>query len=321
MPAISATAPGKIILFGEHAVVYNRPAIAIPFMGVQARAMILANPLGPSNQVRIEAKDIGFDQFLDQLDPRHPFAISIQGVKDFLRIERLPAMHIRINSTIPVAAGMGSSAAVAVAIVRALSQFIGHPLDNDTVNAIAFKVEEQLHGTPSGVDNTVITFAKPVYFSRVKPLEFLSIKAPIDLIIADSGQTAATGPMVEGVRRRRLKDPELYDTLFNRIEALVDLARNSLETGSSENLGTLMNNNHEILQSMGVSTLELDTLVQIALATGATGAKLTGGGGGGNIVALAPAAKVEIIKDALLGAGARQVWQTRVAADGGSIHD
>lgn len=321
MPAISATAPGKIILFGEHAVVYNRPAIAIPFTGVQARAMILANPLGPSNQVRIEARDIGFDRFLDQLEANHPFTISIQGVKDALGIDRLPAMHIRISSTIPVAAGMGSSAAVAVAIVRALSLFIGHPLENDAVNAIAYKVEVQMHGTPSGVDNTVITFARPVYFSRVKSLEFLSINAPFDLIVADSGQAAATGPMVEGVRQRRLKDPGAYDLMFDQIESLVEQARNSLETGNIENLGPLMNANQKILQSIGVSTQELDRLVQIALASGASGSKLTGGGGGGNIVALAPAANVEAIKEALQRAGARQVWQTRVTPKMVTAHD
>ncbi len=202
MPAVSASAPGKIILLGEHAVVYDRPAIAIPFNGVHAKAIVFATPIAPTSQVRIEAQAIELDQTLDQLESDHPFAIAIHGVMAALGIDWLPACHIRITSTIPMAAGMGSSAAVSIALSRALSTFLGHPLEDAVINDIAFQVEQRLHGTPSGVDNSVISYARPVYFIRKQAIEFLQVHPTFNLLVADSGIAAATGPMVAGVHQR-----------------------------------------------------------------------------------------------------------------------
>ncbi|MHB0966825.1 MAG: mevalonate kinase [Bellilinea sp.] len=308
MPAISATAPGKLILFGEHAVVHNRPAIAIPFNGVHAKAAVFATPIAPTGRVRIEAQAIGLDQTLDQLAPDHPFAIAIHGVMKTLGITWLPACHIRITSTIPIAAGMGSSAAVSIALSRALAAFLGHPLEDSAVNTIAFQVEQQLHGTPSGVDNTVISFNRPVYFVRSQPIEFLKIREPLDLLVADSGIAAATGPMVAGVSQRFKADPDTYGAYFDQIANLVRQAHMDLESGAGNDLGPLMTQNHRLLQKIAVSTPELDRLVETALAAGALGAKLTGGGGGGNIIALAANHQIEKVVTALLAAGARRTW-------------
>ncbi|MHB0923099.1 MAG: mevalonate kinase [Bellilinea sp.] len=312
MPAITSFAPAKLILFGEHSVVYDRPAIAIPFTGVHARAAIFAMPVAPSGQVQIDAQAVQMDKTLDQLDPDDPIAITIHGVMDKFGISSLPAMHIRLTSTIPIAAGMGSSAAVSVALARALSTFLGHPLPDADINDIAFKVEQQLHFTPSGVDNTVITYARPVYFVRSQPLEFLHVLQPFDLIIADSGISAATGPMVSGVRERFNADPARYNALFDKISSIVLLARDCIEHGSAVDLGPLLIENHALLKGIGVSTPELDILVEAAMTAGALGAKLTGGGGGGNIIALAPEDRIENIQNALLAAGAHQVWTAKV---------
>lgn len=312
MPAIVSSAPGKLILFGEHAVVYDRPAIAVPFSGVQVKAAVFAMPIAPSGQVRIEAQGIQLDTTLDKLDPDDPIAITIHSVMEYYGLDRLPAAHIRLTSTIPIAAGMGSSAAVSIALTRAVSNFIGHPFSDETVNAIAFKVEQRLHGTPSGVDNTVITYARPVFFVRNQPLEFLKVSQPFDLVVADSGTTAATGPMVAGVRERHGVNPVRYDAVFDRISQIVAAARTCIEGGSTAGLGPLMTENHALLREIGVSTPVLDTLVASALAAGADGAKLTGGGGGGNIIALAPEGKAENIREAMLAAGARQTWYTRI---------
>lgn len=312
MPAIAASAPGKLILFGEHAVVFNRPAIAIPFTGVQIKAALFAMPIAPSGQVRIEAPAINLDTTLDALEPDDPLAITIRGVMDNLGIDRLPAVHIRLTSTIPIAAGMGSSAATSVALARGLSTFLGHPLPDAAVNAIAFKVEQRLHGTPSGVDNTVITYGKPVYFVRSQPLEFLNVRRPFDLVVANSGVPAATGPMVAGVRERHEVNPVRYDALFDQIGRVVAAARTILESGSPSDLGPLMLENHAYLKEIGVSTPELETLVKAAISAGAIGAKLTGSGGGGNIIALAPEGKTDAIQSALMAAGAHQTWTATV---------
>lgn len=313
MPAIASSAPGKLILFGEHAVVYDRPAIAIPFTGVHVKAALFAMPIAPSGQVRIEAPTIHLDTTLDALEPDDPIAITIDSVMAKFNLDHLPAVHIRVTSTIPIAAGMGSSAATSVALARALSNFLGHPLPEVEINTIAFKVEQRLHGTPSGVDNSVITYGKPVYFVRNQPLEFLHVGQPFDLVVADSGIASATGPMVAGVRERRQVNPVRYDALFDQIARVVTAARDCMEHCTPSDLGPLMLENHAYLKEIGVSIPELDTLVKAAINAGALGAKLTGGGGGGNIIALAPVGKAEIIQNALLTAGARQTWTATVS--------
>src|SRR5512146_2592486 len=118
MPAITATAPGKIILFGEHAVVYGRPAIAVPVNGVRARVVVSANPRGGPGEVRIQAPDIHLDAQARNLPPEHPIRSAVWSVFSALGISHPPALNLRVTSTIPLAAGLGSGAAVSVAIIR-----------------------------------------------------------------------------------------------------------------------------------------------------------------------------------------------------------
>lgn len=312
MPAVSATAPGKIILLGEHAVVFDRPAIAVPFSGVHAKAMVFATPLAPTSQVRIEAQAIGLDKTLDQLEADHPFTIAITGVMTALGIHWLPACHIRINSTIPMAAGMGSSAAVSIALSRAVATFLGHPLADDVINDIAYQVEMRLHGTPSGVDNSVISYARPVYFVRKHPIEFLKVHQQFDLLVGDCGIASATSPMVSGVAQRHRDHPEQYEQYFDQVAELVNEARLQLESGPAAKLGPLLTANHRILQNLDVSIPVLDRLVEAALNAGAFGAKLTGGGGGGNMIALVDEAHVAPVTTALLANGAHKTWLATV---------
>jgi len=166
MPAISASAPGKIILFGEHAVVYGQPAIAVPVTQVRARAIVTAEPRQPAGSVRIQAPIIGLEAWLAELLPEDPLASVARLVFAELGLSQPPALTIRVTSTIPVAAGLGSGAAVSVAIIRALSEFLGRRLPAERVSALAYEVEKLHHGTPSGIDNTVIAYARPVYFVR-----------------------------------------------------------------------------------------------------------------------------------------------------------
>jgi mevalonate kinase len=304
MPAISASAPGKVILFGEHAVVYGRPAIAIPVTQVKAKAIVTANPRGMPGEVRVQAPDIGLESTLEALDPVQPLAAAIQGVAIALKVKHLPACTVKITSTIPVAAGMGSGAAVSVAIIRALSAFLGHPFPDEKVSALAFEVEKIHHGTPSGIDNIVITYARPIYFVKGKPIEILKVGRPFTIVIGDTGIASPTATAVGEVRKAWQADKAQYEAYFDSVGAIVESARQAVESGGVELLGPLMDANHGVLRKIGVSSAALDGLVTAARRAGAWGAKLCGGGRGGNMIALVPPSRAEGVTEALLSAGA-----------------
>ena len=304
MPATTASAPGKTILVGEHAVVYNQPAIAVPVAGVRIKVILQANPLGASGEVHIIAPDVSLDADLNDLKPQHPLRFAIQTVLDHFQIAALPALQVRINSTIPPASGMGSSAAVSVALIRGVSAFIGHPLDDVTVNRLAYQVETLQHGNPSGIDNTVITYARPIFFTRESPFEVLQVAEPVSLVIAGSGIRASTAEMVAGVHRRRQDHPRQYLDYFNQMGAISRKVRQALEQGPVTVLGSLLTENQRLLEKIGVSNATLEKLVDVAIDAGALGAKLTGSGGGGNIIAQAGPGQAEKIAEALKSAGA-----------------
>ncbi len=314
MPAFAARAPAKAILFGEHAVVYGRPAIAVPVTQVQARVSVTADPLAPSGRVWLDAPDIGLNSDLAALPADHPAQMLVQGLMAALAINHLPAMRLRITSTIPIAAGLGSGAAVSVAGLQAISAFLGHPLDDEQVNALAFQVEKAYHGTPSGIDNTVITYARPLYFVKGQPFELLRVAEPFTLVIADSGVPSPTGKAVAGVRERWQAEPERYESLFDEIASIAMAARQVIEGGTPEKLGLLMDQNQDRLQEIGVSCVELDRLVEAARKAGAWGAKLSGGGQGGNMLALVLPQRAEAVAAALTQAGAVRTITTLVQA-------
>ena len=218
MPAISATAPGKIILFGEHAVVYGQPAIAAPVNQVRARAIISARPDQPRGWINLQAPDIGLESNWEDIPQDHPLVLVIKAVLEATGIDHPPALTVRITSTIPLAAGLGSGTAVSVAIMRALSEFIGRPLRNEKISSLAFEVEKLYHGTPSGIDNTVITFEKPIYFAKNDPgskgiLEAIHVSKPFTIVIGDSGVPSPTAAAVGDVRKAWQED-ELNTSSF-----------------------------------------------------------------------------------------------------------
>ena len=304
MPAISSSAPGKCILLGEHSVVYHRPAIAIPVTQVRAHTVITPRPTAAPGEIRIQAPDIDMEADLDDLPSDHPLLRAVQVVLNELHPVQVPAFLLRITSTIPVAAGLGSSAAVSVSIIRAVSTFLGQPLPDEKVSDLAYQVEKLQHGNPSGVDNTVVSYAQPVVFQRGMPFEHLIIAQPFTLVIADSGKSSPTAQVVEDVRRQWEKSPSQYERIYDEIAALVNRAKTVLVRGPLLELGGLLSRNHEWLQQIKVSCPELDQLVSTALASGALGAKLSGGGRGGNVIALVIPQNAEDIAEALRSAGA-----------------
>ncbi len=318
----TASTPGKIILFGEHAVVYGRPALAIPVTQVHADAEILDSD---SKGIWIHASGVNLHAELNTLPPDHPIAsvihnflfLSRQSPSPFgrgVRGEgRFPNLQISITSTIPVASGLGSGAAVTVALVRALAAHLHYPMTDEEVNAFAYDIEKLHHGTPSGIDNTVVTYAKPVYFIKSQPIEIFKVGAPFTILIGDTGISAPTKESVTDVKKLWEADKSKWESVFDRVGEIAKSAREKIETGDWRLLGELMNQNHALLQEMTVSLPELDLLVEAAKNAGALGAKLSGGGRGGNMIALVEQEKAGEVSSALTSAGAKRTLITTIS--------
>ncbi len=307
---MKSSAPGKVILFGEHAAVYNRPALAVPVNQVHVDVDILDSS---REGIWIHAPIIDLHAELTSLPADHPIASVILKLFSTLDLpspsakgQGVGGLEINISSTIPIAAGLGSGAAVSVALIRALALHIAYPLTNEQVNDLVFEIEKLHHGTPSGIDNTVITYNMPVYFIKGQPVETFKTGKPFTIVIADTGIPALTKESVGDVRRLWLKDTNYFENIFNEIAQISLIARRSIESGRPELLGELMDHNHSLLQEMTVSSAELDNLVTAARSAGALGAKLSGGGRGGNMIALVEQAKAESVAGALISAGAKR---------------
>jgi len=305
-----ASAPGKIILFGEHAVVYGQPALAVPVTQVHADVEIAASA---RPGIWIEAPDVQLSSSLEALDPSHPIAATIENTLSALGANQPSGIQVQIRSTIPVASGLGSGAAVSVALIRALAGYLKRALTDEQVSAIAFETEKLHHGTPSGIDNSVVTYARPVTFARGEGLETLFVGRPFTIVIGDTGISASTRESVGDVRRLWEGDRSHYETLFAAIGSIVRAARQLIEAGRPRGLGPLMDENHALLQEMTVSSPELDRLVGAARSAGAWGAKMSGGGRGGNMIALVGEDDPESVAGALRDAGAVNAIITRVA--------
>jgi mevalonate kinase len=306
MMPYTASAPGKIILFGEHAVVYGQPALAVPVHKVRAEATVTAGPAGSG--LVIEASNLNLRLSMAE-SATNPLAATARLV-----LERLdqpePDATISIRSSIPIAGGLGSGAAVSAALARALSAYLGNPIDPAPLSDLVFEIERFHHGTPSGIDNTVICYGQPVYFIRGTAPEIFRVGRAFHLIIADTGVASPTRAAVAGVRARWEQHRQTYDKLFADIGQVSREARWAIETGDLAQLGPLMLQNQQHLRAIGVSSAEIEGLMSAALSAGAQGAKLSGGGCGGNMIALAPPDQAVHIGDALQRAGATRVIHT-----------
>jgi mevalonate kinase len=309
--SVQSSAPGKIILFGEHAVVYGEPAIAVPVAQMEATATI--EPASPGDGLTLVAADLGTRFTLATAPKLDPLAVAVRLTLSHLSAP-VPDARLTVRSAIPIASGLGSGAAVSTALVRALASFLGHPLTSAEVSDLVFEVEKIHHGTPSGIDNTVIAYERPVYFVRGEtsgPV-LMSVGAPFTLLIADTGLPSPTRRLVDRVRRRWQQDPTRCQALFERIGDIAKDARRGIEAGEIDGLGPMMNENHAVLIELGVSSATLDRLVGAARAAGAPGAKLSGAGQGGNMLALVDAETVDKVAVALMTAGAAHVIHATV---------
>jgi mevalonate kinase len=306
----TSSAPGKIILFGEHAVVYGRPALAVPVMQVHADVDVSDSERAG---IWIDAPDVDLRAELNALPSDHPIASVINNLFFLSHVSPFPNLEIKITSTIPVASGLGSGAAVTVALTRALAAQLNYSMTDEEVNAFAYEIEKLHHGTPSGIDNTVVTYARPVYFIKGQPIETFKVGEPFRIIIADTGISAPTRESVGDVRKLWEADQKHWEKVFDEIADISFAARRVIEEGWIKMLGVLMDENHAWLQQMTVSSPELDRLVEAARKAGALGAKMSGGGRGGNMIALVNPETAEDVSLALKEAGAQNTIITQVS--------
>jgi mevalonate kinase len=297
-----ASAPGKIILFGEHSVVYGRPALAVPVTQVKAICQVEPAPIGEG--ITIIAPDIGQQSRLAQTPPKDPLAAIIRQTLLTLNLQTPPNFTLTISSTIPIARGLGSGAAISTAIVQALGEYFDHSFDPQTVSNIVFEVEKMHHGTPSGLDNTVVAFAQPIFFQKGCPLERLTVHSPLTFVIGDTGIKSPTYKAVGDLRRRWTEDKGHYERYFDQMGTIAIQARRAIERGEVERVGQCMIENQAILKAIGISIPALDDLVETALEAGALGAKLSGGGWGGNMIALTRPERTKTVAQALREGGA-----------------
>lgn len=317
----SATAPGKIILFGEHAVVYGRPAIAAPVSQLRATAVISPNP---SPGIRLIAPDLNADKQLSSLPDDDALALAVRLVQQATQLATFPDLLITVTSQIPIASGLGSGAAIAAAVIRALADYLQlpHLLENEQVSKLTYEVEKIHHGTPSGIDNTVVSYEQPVYFVRQQPdnlIEPFVVKRPLHLLIGNTGVRSSTRTVVLDVRHQWEASRNDFETIFDACGRIAKSARIAIEHGNINKVGQLMQENHAWLQKMTVSSLELDTLVAAAIDAGALGAKLSGAGRGGNMIALIEEGMETAVSQALLAAGAHAVLTTTIQTTHDSI--
>lgn len=286
-----ASACGKAILCGEHAVVYGVPALAVPLPGLRASARIL-EITGPC---RLEAPDLGLSLLIqpDEPDP-HPLVTTVLSALGHFE-HALPNALITVSSQIPIGRGLGSGTAITAALFRGLAKFLGRPVEQAEELAFIQQIETLYHGRPSGIDGAVISHERALCFTRGEKPRFLELPGGWSLLIADSAESTPTHVMVNGLRERYDLAPHRYDLLFTAIGALTRQVEVALKSEAYRIVGSLLNRNHELLKEIGISTPRLDELTAAAREAGALGAKLSGAGGGGVVIALTQDRQTEIL--------------------------
>ncbi len=296
-----AVGHGKIVLLGEHAVVHGGHALAAPIpLAIRAR---VEDALREGVHLMIPAW--GVEGHLKKQDDQNSLHASLHTILSKLGL-RQRNMVIKVTPKVPRAMGLGGSAALAVAVIRALSLHYKLSLSDSDVNALAYQSELVAHGTPSGVDNTMATYGRLLLFKKGDPpqLQPIAVQAPIPVVIGMSGIESLTAKMVAQVHRAWSNNQKLYDRIFEDIDQLTLEAATALQANDLPLLGELMNINQGLLNALQVSSWELEELIEIARKHGAIGAKLTGSGGGGSMIALCPE-HAQRVADAMVQAGYR----------------
>jgi len=278
---------GKTILFGEHFVVYGFPAIA--------------SALGSYTTAEVKVVDGKDWKVIDQRpatpgykEKKYDEAMqAIKNVIDHMNVDvSCQKLEITFSGDLFAASGVGASAAQATSLARAINDSFTLMLTDEKINEAAYEGEKAYHGTPSGIDNTASTYGGLIWFVKnldggKNIMEVLQSPKKMPLVIANSGITASTTEVVADVRKLKEANTEKFENIFSNYNDLSKKAKSALLKGDDISIGNLMNKNHRLLQEITVSGDINDKLVEIALNNGALGAKMTGTGRGGLVIALA----------------------------------
>lgn len=293
-------ANGKIILMGEHSVIYGEPAIAFPFKATSIRATI-----------KKSREDALFSVYYNGELANAPS--SLNNIKQLIQTLKqafgTPELALTLESTIPAERGMGSSAAVAVATTRAFFDWLELPLDESTLLTYVNQSEKIAHGNPSGIDAAATSGDQPIYFRKGEPFQNFNLNIDAYLIVADTGVKGKTRDTVREVARAFEQNPKETKKYIEKLGHLAQEAKLAISQNQPMILGRVMNQAQEALQTLQVSDQTLDHLIATARSSGALGAKLTGGGRGGCMIALAadyPQAR--LISEKLSEQGAKATW-------------
>jgi mevalonate kinase len=304
----SSSSHGKTILIGEHAVVYGAPALVLPVNDVRVTATVTPTPDSAGHGLESAVHTGPLDLAPAAVMP------TVTAVTATLRHLGVTDQHfhVRVESQVPTARGMGSSAAVAAAVTAAVADALGVTLDAETHHELIQECERVAHGRPSGLDARGVVADVPVWFEggRIEPVE---LTGEFVFVVADTGVPGHTREAVAAVRDLHDRDPRTVDAVVARIGELARRARGTLVDGDAQALGATMDAAHGLLTTLDVSSDDLDRLVGAARSADALGAKLTGGGRGGCVLALATEGDhADRIAAALRDAGAAATWTTRI---------
>jgi mevalonate kinase len=307
---------GKAILFNEHFVVYGIPAI-VSAIGKYTVAKV--RPFETPGIDLLDNRDATPQYKEDKKDQQQD---SLRRIVEKMNLDIADdGIQIELAGSLYAASGIGASAASCVAIARALSEYYTLDLSDEQINDIAFEGEKGYHGTPSGIDNTASTFGGLIWFQKEDPniMERMSLNSPIEIVIGNTGKVANTTAAVAGVKERREQNPDKYKEIFSRAENIAYLAKRAFIDEDLVEIGKLMNENHKLLQQIEVSSRELDFMVKLARDAGAYGAKLTGGGLGGNMIALTPGRNLQEEVVTALEKEGFQTLKTRIGVKRGGV--
>ncbi|WP_296157455.1 mevalonate kinase [uncultured Gardnerella sp.] len=343
----------KVILFGEHSVVYGYPAVALPLRNLCMRATVsnectfnfeldksfelkskttslnshsslnssnLHSSLNSSNSLSVETSietniddnivfsALGFTGLLRNIPPRFSsIRTAIHCALDFAGWDG-ERLYVLTESDFPPERGLGSSAASAGAIIRAILDYYGIEANQSQLFSLTQQAERVAHGRPSGLDAVATSSLLPVKYCNGS-FDYMNINMRAWIVLADSGLKGMTRVTVEDLRKKRDENPTFVNSLLQELGDIALSAEDDLLNGSSENVGIKMIRAHRILDKLGISTPLLNDLVDAAYSNGALGAKLTGGGGGGCVIAIADSEDCAYkVSDAFKSAGAKKTW-------------